>query len=60
MVASQVSGPAIECVTLPIVIIGLSGHGGLIRTLRATLLDELSKPYVVTARSKGLTESRLC
>ncbi len=40
-------------------IIGLSGTAGLIRTLRATLLDELSKPYVVTARSKGLTESRL-
>ncbi len=46
-------------VWLPIVIIGLSGTAGLIRTLRATLLDELSKPYVVTARSKGLTESRL-
>jgi peptide/nickel transport system permease protein len=46
-------------VWLPIVIIGLSGTAGLIRTLRATLLDELSKPYVVTARSKGLTETRL-
>ena len=46
-------------VWLPILIIGLSGTAGLIRTLRATLLDELSKPYVVTARSKGLTEARL-
>jgi len=46
-------------VWLPIVIIGLSGTAGLIRTLRATLLDELSKPYVVTARAKGLTEARL-
>jgi peptide/nickel transport system permease protein len=46
-------------VWLPILIIGLSGTAGLIRTLRATLLDELSKPYVVTARSKGLTETRL-
>jgi peptide/nickel transport system permease protein len=46
-------------VWLPIVIIGLSGTAGLIRTLRATLLDELSRPYVVTARSKGLTETRL-
>ncbi len=44
---------------LPVLIIGLSGTAGLIRTLRATLLDELSKPYVVTARSKGLTETRL-
>ena len=31
----------------------------LIRILRANLLDELSKPYVVTARSKGLSETRL-
>jgi peptide/nickel transport system permease protein len=46
-------------VWLPIVIIGLSGTAGLIRTLRATLLDELSKPYVVTARAKGLSETRL-
>jgi peptide/nickel transport system permease protein len=46
-------------VWLPILIIGLSGTAGLIRTLRATLLDELSRPYVVTARSKGLTETRL-
>jgi peptide/nickel transport system permease protein len=44
---------------LPILIIGLSGTAGLIRTLRATLLDELSKPYVVTARAKGLSETRL-
>ena len=46
-------------VWLPIFIIGLSGTAGLIRTLRATLLDELSKPYVVTARAKGLSETRL-
>ncbi|MCU0522821.1 MAG: ABC transporter permease [Anaerolineae bacterium] len=46
-------------VWLPILIIGLSGTAGLIRTLRATLLDELSRPYVVTARSKGLTETKL-
>lgn len=44
---------------LPVVIIGLSGTAGLIRTLRATLLDELRRPYVVTARAKGLTEFRL-
>lgn len=46
-------------VWLPIVIIGLAGTAGLIRTLRATLLDELRKPYVVTARAKGLTETKL-
>ena len=44
---------------MPVVIIGLSGTAGLIRTLRATLLDELRRPYVVTARAKGLTELKL-
>lgn len=44
---------------LPILILGTSGSAGLIRTMRANLLDELNKPYVVTARSKGLTERRL-
>jgi peptide/nickel transport system permease protein len=46
-------------VWFPILVIGLSGTASLIRTLRATLLDELSKPYVVTARAKGLSETRL-
>lgn len=35
------------------------GTAGLIRTLRANLLDELHKAYVVTARAKGLSEARL-
>jgi len=43
----------------PIVVVGLSGTAGLIRTLRATLLDELRRPYVTTARAKGLSERRL-
>jgi peptide/nickel transport system permease protein len=43
----------------PIIIVGLSGTAGLIRTLRATTLDELRKPYVTTARAKGLSERRL-
>jgi peptide/nickel transport system permease protein len=43
----------------PILIVGLSGTAGLIRTLRATLLDELRRPYVTTARAKGLAETRL-
>jgi peptide/nickel transport system permease protein len=43
----------------PIIIIGVGGTAGLIRTLRATLLDELRKPYVTTARAKGLSETRL-
>lgn len=44
---------------LPVLIIGLEGTIGTIRILRANLLDELHKPYVVTARSKGLSERRL-
>lgn len=44
---------------LPILLIGLGGTAGLIRTMRANLLDELNKPYVETARAKGLSEIRL-
>jgi peptide/nickel transport system permease protein len=46
-------------VWVPMVILGLAGTAGLIRVLRATLLDELNKQYVVTARAKGLPEGRL-
>lgn len=44
---------------IPVIIIGTSGTAGLIRTMRANLLDELNKPYVDTARSKGLSERAL-
>jgi peptide/nickel transport system permease protein len=44
---------------IPMVIIGLSGTAGLIRILRANLLDEMFKPYVITARSKGLKEGNM-
>jgi peptide/nickel transport system permease protein len=43
---------------LPLIILGLGGTAGGIRSMRANLLDELHKPYVTTARSKGLTERR--
>lgn len=39
---------------IPVVIIGTSGTAAMVRRLRANLLDELHKQYVVTARSKGL------
>ena len=39
--------------------LGTAGTAGLIRIMRANLLDELRKPYVVTARAKGLSEQRL-
>jgi peptide/nickel transport system permease protein len=44
---------------IPMIIVGTSGTAGLIRTMRANLLDELNKPYVETARAKGLSEIRL-
>jgi peptide/nickel transport system permease protein len=44
---------------LPILIIGMAGTADLTRIMRATLLDELGKQYVVTARSKGLHETKL-
>jgi peptide/nickel transport system permease protein len=43
----------------PVIIIGTSGTAGLIRVMRATMLDELSKPYVETARAKGLPRTKL-
>jgi peptide/nickel transport system permease protein len=44
---------------VPLVIIGLEGTAGLIRTMRANLLDELHKPYVIFARARGLDERHL-
>jgi peptide/nickel transport system permease protein len=41
---------------IPMAILGLSGTASLIRVMRANLLDELRKPYVRTARAKGLPE----
>ncbi|GAA1769186.1 MULTISPECIES: ABC transporter permease [Streptomonospora] len=44
---------------IPVLIIGTAGTAALIRVLRANLLDELRKPYVTTARAKGLPEWRV-
>jgi peptide/nickel transport system permease protein len=44
---------------IPALILGLGGTAGLIRTMRANTLDELHKPYVMTAQSKGLKRNRL-
>lgn len=46
-------------VWIAIIVIGLSGTAAMIRILRANLTDELSKPYVVTARAKGLPEYKV-
>ncbi len=39
---------------IPVIVIGTAGTGSMIRTIRANLLEELQKQYVVTARAKGL------
>lgn len=44
---------------VPMIVLGTAGTAGLIRIMRANLLDELHKPYVETARAKGLSEPRL-
>lgn len=44
---------------IPVVVIGTAGTAGMVRRLRANLLDELQKQYVVTARSKGMPQTRL-
>jgi peptide/nickel transport system permease protein len=45
--------------TIAVVIIAFSGVGAMIRRLRANLLDELRKPYVIAARARGVSETRL-
>ena len=44
---------------IPVIVVGTASTAGLIRILRANLLDELKRPYVELARAKGLTERRL-
>jgi peptide/nickel transport system permease protein len=44
---------------LPILVVGTAGTAQLIRVMRGVLLDELNRPYVTTARAKGLKEVRL-
>jgi peptide/nickel transport system permease protein len=46
-------------VWLPVLIVGTAGTAGMIRTMRANLLDELHQPYVITARAKGLHERKV-
>jgi peptide/nickel transport system permease protein len=46
-------------VPLPACVLALAGSAQLIRIMRANLLDELRKPYVITARAKGIPEFRV-
>ena len=44
---------------LPVLVLGLGGTAGMIRVMRGNLLDELGKPYVTTARAKGIRSPKL-
>ncbi len=49
----------LEHLWIPVVVIGTSATAGMIRRLRANLLDELQKQYVITGRAKGLPPGKL-
>jgi peptide/nickel transport system permease protein len=49
----------IQHLWVPVIVVGMAGTAGIIRVMRATLLDELRKQYVITARAKGCQERRL-
>ena len=44
---------------IPIIVIGTAGTASIIRVMRGTLLDELARQYVITARAKGVAENKL-
>ena len=49
----------LQRIWIPIIIVGMAGTASLIRVMRGVLLDELRKQYVITARAKGIAETRL-
>lgn len=52
-------GDLLRHIWVPVAVLAVGGTAGLIREVRANLLDQLEMPYVVTARAKGLSEWRL-
>jgi len=46
-------------VWVPVLVLGVGGTAGMIRVMRGNLLDELRKPYVTTARAKGVRPMKL-
>lgn len=51
-------GDLISHLWIPVVVLGTAGTAAVIRVMRANLLDELHRPYVLTARARGLSETR--
>lgn len=53
------AGDFLSHLWIPMVVVGLGGTASTMRVLRANLLDELNKPYVITARAKGVKPLKL-
>ncbi|MHB2263997.1 ABC transporter permease [Aliihoeflea sp. PC F10.4] len=53
------AGSLLAHLIVPVIVIGTAGTAGMIRRLRANLMDELYRPYVVAARARGVPEGRL-
>ena len=51
-------GSVLEHMIIPVIVIGTAGTAAMIRRIRANLLDELKKQYVITARAKGVPPMR--
>jgi peptide/nickel transport system permease protein len=49
----------LQHLVVPVIVLGTAGTAGTIRVMRANLLDELSKQYVITARAKGLSRLKV-
>jgi ABC-type dipeptide/oligopeptide/nickel transport system permease component/ABC-type transport system substrate-binding protein len=49
----------LQHMVVPVVVLGVGGTAGMIRIMRANLLDELKKPYVITAMAKGVRPTKL-
>ena len=49
----------LQHIWVPVVVLGVTGTAGMIRVMRGNLLDELRKPYVITAMAKGVRPFKL-
>ncbi|WP_159623261.1 ABC transporter permease [Ruania rhizosphaerae] len=54
----SVGGASPAMIVVAVVVLGTAGTAGLIRVMRANLLDELKKPYVVAARARGIPQRK--
>ncbi len=52
-------GPFLKSLIIPLIVIGTSGTCGIIRSVRAQMLDEIGRQYTLTARAKGVKESKI-